>query len=621
MQPNPQTHSSLVGKFRLTLESDRLAVVLALLSALAMLPTLGNGLLYDDYYQKRLLEREIGQSFGKPTKLDLFNFADNATQAVSVRIESGELPWWTHPDLRWHASRPLASATHWLDYSLGNGRPWLMHAHSIGWYALTVFCATRLLQRMAHPRWAGGASAVMFAMSWIHCVPVSWVANRNAIMTACFGILTLDWHVRWHVANVSALKSISWGTLSLVLGLLSGEAAVSVVGWIAAYTLILDRSPLRRRALSILPYLVVLVIWLGMYRHGAYGTSNSGYYTDPAGDPLHFATLFLQRMVISLCSVLGWLMADISTFAEPQMQRYLLVYLTTVLAITLFELIRLAKCDRLLLFWSLCTVLALAPLCGAMPMDRTMMLASFASKALIGRFFVLFLQDTQSTRSWKGRSWASWPVLACFLFWHVVITAVLLPIRNESIRRFTEFFTQSAVSASLPEISGKRVVLLNPPDPFYAWYFNDIRQAHGLAVASQVHLLAIGVTSLELTRSDAKTLLVRPESDLLAHPFACLFRDPRCALPTSPIRTQGLDVHVLSTQPNGAPAVIEYQFDVPLDDPTLIWLEWRDGRNLPFQIPAIGQTLRVDRAVPWSFYHLDQTMSVLMGTPSQHFRR
>jgi hypothetical protein len=45
---------------------------------------------------------------------------------------------------------------------------------------------------------------------------------------------------------------------------------------------------------------------------------------------------------------------------------------------------------------------------------------------------------------------------------------------------------------------------------------------------------------------------------------------------------------------DGRPATVDFQFALPLEDPSLAWFRWQAGRYVPFTPPAIGATVELD---------------------------
>ena len=52
-------------------------------------------------------------------------------------------------------------------------------------------------------------------------------------------------------------------------------------------------------------------------------------------------------------------------------------------------------------------------------------------------------------------------------------------------------------------------------------------------------------------------------------------------------------VEVTELTNDGRPAEASFEFAVPLEDSSLRWLKWKDGRFEPFVLPEIGETIEV----------------------------
>lgn len=82
------------------------------------------------------------------------------------------LPWWTTPVLRLAFLRPLAS--------------------------LTLAAAAGAVFRRAIPEARVAAlAALLFAVDHTHAMPVVWLSNRHAVMSAVFALAAFATHLRW----------------------------------------------------------------------------------------------------------------------------------------------------------------------------------------------------------------------------------------------------------------------------------------------------------------------------------------------------------------------------------------------------------------------------------------
>jgi hypothetical protein len=59
------------------------------------------------------------------------------------------------------------------------------------------------------------------------------------------------------------------------------------------------------------------------------------------------------------------------------------------------------------------------------------------------------------------------------------------------------------------------------------------------------------------------------------------------------IRLTTADIEITALSSEGLPAEATFRFAVPLDDPSLRWVTTRGFSYVPFEPPAVGQTVRV----------------------------
>ena len=61
------------------------------------------------------------------------------------------------------------------------------------------------------------------------------------------------------------------------------------------------------------------------------------------------------------------------------------------------------------------------------------------------------------------------------------------------------------------------------------------------------------------------------------------------------VELTGLRVEVLEATAEGRPETVEYTFSKPLEDASLRWIVWdgREGAYVPFDLPDLGETVRV----------------------------
>jgi hypothetical protein len=92
-------------------------------------------------------------------------------------------------------------------------------------------------------------------------------------------------------------------------------------------------------------------------------------------------------------------------------------------------------------------------------------------------------------------------------------------------------------------------------------------------------------------RPDERTLAVRPAYGYYAWVLDKLFRTekhPFCV--GDRVELTGMTAEITELTGDGRPAEAAFTFAVPLEDASLQWLQYEDGRFVPFSPPAVGET-------------------------------
>ena len=263
-----------------------------------MLPTLKIGLVADDLPQ-RAVELRPAQlplrmhETGNPADSGSFSTVmfnlfglNRDPQYMALMKNYGTLPWWTPDDLRLSLCRPVAAFTHWLDYRLFPDSPALMHAHNIAWFAVTVFLLTIVYRKLMGgvARRTGGA---FVPAGWQHLLPGD-VRRQPGLHHGAF----LRPAVPLRTSSV-AVHQIPFchgpvGAIPGTFPFLGGRRSFNIClhsrvcpGARAGF--------FRSRAVTVLPSLLVLMVWRTVYILSGYGLSHEGlFYVDPLNEPFRF---------------------------------------------------------------------------------------------------------------------------------------------------------------------------------------------------------------------------------------------------------------------------------------------------------------------------------------------
>ena len=585
------TRRSLIGWLRPRLGSSRGHRVILVVALLLALPTLGLSLDSDDYLQLVSLDPTLDVAGLDRAPWDLYAYAPHRASNLALR-EEGVWPQLTDPDAVMSFFRPLASLSRWLDHTLWPRSVLLMQLQSLVWFALLLWAASRLYRRLSTPSWVAGLAFALFAFDEARAATIGWLCNRNALIAAAFGTCALVAHDRWRADRDGRAALLA--PLFLTLALLGGEGALATFGYLGAYALFLERGPIKQRAVSLLPYLGVLVAWALVYVTLGYGAVRSGFYVDPIREPMVFLRLLPERLLIYAMAMFEGVSADWFNLAPlfGWSPRPVLLPLAVVLAVLLVAALwPLVRRDPLARFWACGAIVSALPTCGASPSDRLLTAPALGGMALLAMLLSELVDGTYPSRRLWVRVYAG--VLAVV---NLICAPLLLPVFIGMVDDFDATLARADVSVPREGVRDTTLVFLNPPFDTFALFFPVYREVHGIERPRHFRWIATGVFDLRVERVDAHTLKVAPGPGFWANSSQLMLRSLRHPMRRGErVALEGVTYEVVSLTPDGRPAEVQVRFDLPLDSPALRLMKWGQYGYVPFEPPAIGHSVVLPR--------------------------
>jgi hypothetical protein len=115
-------------------------------------------------------------------------------------------------------------------------------------------------------------------------------------------------------------------------------------------------------------------------------------------------------------------------------------------------------------------------------------------------------------------------------------------------------------------------------------------------------MLAPGTTTLRLERPSANRLVIEAEDGWLGAPFDNVYRDPSRPFPPDyRVELSDVRIEVVEATSDGEPKKVEFTFVRELEDESLRFVLYRDGRYVPFDLPGVGESREID-PVPFSLF-------------------
>ena len=568
-----------------------LAVVGLAVALLAF--SLDTGLSADDYIHAMIARGSAELPGFARAPLDMFRFTTG--EHTHALMRDGVLPWWDDPQAKLAFFRPLSALMHYFDYRVLPEWPVLIRVHSLLWSAALLLSVLALYRRLLGPGWVCALAIVLYALDDARGWLVSWVAARNAVIATALSIWALTFH---HRARVDGWRPGAWlAPLMLALGLLAGEGAIAICGYLFAHALTLDRGRPRERALGLLPYAAVVVAWRAGYRALGYGVAHSGLYLDPLGEPAAFLSAFAERAPVLLFSQIGgpWSDAFFVAFGSPQLQRAMVVAGVIGVALLLYALWPLVRRDRVVRFGALGALLAVVPASATFTADRLLTWVAIGASLALAQLIASYAQARETLTGSQPRALLLPGLVLALVIVKLFVEPPFLASRARGNLVVRDVIDRSSAGVpSAPWIRDKRVVYVNPPHVPYASYIAIERAALGIPRPAEQYWLSTGESDLRLDRVDARTLRVRPRGGFVQSPGAQLLRSPRRPFTRgATVTLDGLEIVVTDLTADGRPAEIEARFDRDLDDPTLYWLRWDTIGYTRFTPPPVGQRVVV----------------------------
>jgi hypothetical protein len=497
------------------------------------------------------------------------------------------MPWWTPPTAKFAFLRPLATASHYLDFLLWPSQPWLMHLQNTLWFALATFLAARLYFRMLPPI-AAILAACMYAVDEAHVHGASWIAGRNTLMTAVFVLLTL---LAWNRAR----RSDGQGFVMLAAACLLCAHACSegsymawpyLVGYELAYPA--PRTTLAARVKKLLPLLAATLAWLSCSSLAGFGVRGSDFYIDLRSSPRLFAEFALQRFPQLLREQL--LLPQLHSELLPHNLQALSIgtayTLLAMLGLLSFGLLRRSRSARMFglgLFGS--TLLA----CSADAGPRIFFITSIGAHAVLAE--LLYACVREARRPSLGQS--------LFVATAVLLGSIHLPLALAAQPRAAQFIPSVEArvrkhALDMQTLSGAhaRVVVLNAPHPlevgFAALYLGAYTQNQHTA-----QVLGASIGPVRLSRPSERSLLLEPVAGYLEGLQGKTLDEADLAFQKGRvISTQLWRVTLEEITPEGRPARVRFDF-AALDATQTAWATWNPehDRFESARLPEVGGSL------------------------------
>lgn len=568
------------------------------------------GFIYDDYLHQFLL-----RGFADSGAWHLWNLYDFTPPRVALNPlpHWHFAPWWVDPDFSVRFLRPVASASIALDYALCGPAAFGYHLTNLAVFGLYLWLTWRLYRALGlWPRAALWGFAFV-AFSAANTLPAGWIANRNSLLAATFGVASLLAVCRYQRRRSWSTGLIALAAYLLALGSKESGIATGVLALVALA--ILDRrqwSPdatdappdeipapsslpaiaSSRRRLFASPlswsFIAVTALYLAVYIVGGYGTRAANY-------PLPWVDLaaYGQRLAVWLPVAIGAVFFGIVPdvlVPQPQLARLIAAALVPCVVLAVVAYRRVVGSSRLALFGAAWVLLSILVEAGGDLSLRLLMNASAGGGLLFGLYFGALDGWRSAYRNRRFGQVVLATLLVACAFVVAPVNHVLGSLAFSSLgARDRELIRTAAIDRSAP--APRSVFLLNAPTSLVGMSFAPTWMVETGDRETYVYPLQLGHRALSWTRDDARTMtLTSRGSPFIDNRIERLFTYRRVRRVGESWRIGPLTVVPLAVEPAGI-RTVRLTFDQPLDDATYQFLAYENGRLVRVPPPTIGQTV------------------------------
>ncbi|MEX1368797.1 MAG: hypothetical protein AB1Z98_37060 [Nannocystaceae bacterium] len=533
---------------------------------------------------------------------DLFSFSSGDPDEVHTLMSKGSLAWWSWPQLKLSAMRPLSSLLMWVDVQVFGHDPLGHHAHTLLWWSLMLGAAALLLRRLLPPRWAGLA-LLLYALDECHTYPIGWLANRNAIVSATFAFLALWAHVRHREDGWARGRWLA--PLGLVLALSGGEYALCILPFFVLYELISAPGTRAQRLRALVPMLVLFVAYATLHRALGFGSEGSSVYVDPLREPAAWLQIATLRVPVLVADMFLAIPTGKLALSRELMQIQAWMGPVAVLVVVLLIAGVWRQLDpplrRRLLWLMLAAMAAILPVASSFVSARLLLIPAIGGHAVVAALLLYAWDRARDPgRRWRPLSLMRAVLAAGLLFAHVVLASWWGIEETRNIQRLNLGTRQAALAmqvddAALPQ---QRLVVLTAGDPMSLLYPALVRWTEGHPMPRSWWVLSMAPFQHQLRRTAPETLELQVlGGSMLTGQVEQLFRRPeRRFAAGDEVRLDGLRIRLLDVDVDGRPVKVRFTFDTPVDDGSIVFLLMTKRGMIRYPMGPVGATMTIPAA-------------------------
>jgi hypothetical protein len=535
--------------------------------------------------------------------LALYQFSDGSLEHMNEIISEGFYPWFTNPRWKMNFCRHIPSGLMAMTHGVFGQTAIAYPIHSLLWYLIIIVFLGLLVRRILpgtggwvnHP--AAYMVLVIFAFSTRNAEILFYGGARWLLVATAFVLAGFLAHLKWREENWKPGRFLSLA--AFLAALLSGEASLAVLAFLAAYELFGSADPLKIRIKALLPTSIMVFVYLIIYRLMGYGGGGMDLYTHPFSDPVGFITALpvkltsmIGEMLFGIISVL-----KINTESHANEMQTILIGLAVLLICGLLFFPVWSKAgreQRRKYNWLIIGLFAgMLPLASVSQCSRVVLIPSLGGSILLAAIFHHWWQRIRQKP--KSLAWIGGLAGLVLFGLHMVLSPYFWFVGGKEFDDFLVTFDKYHKETVLNEIQPhQKAVFLNGTgggaDIIFSGYY--YRKSKGLPMPESWWPLAFSNIKGSYHRTNDNTLVLEvSEGSVYGTSPVFLVRKLESPLIKGDvIKLKGLHIKVLEVNQTG-PTQVEFKFDLSLDDNSFRFYKLHEGKLQSIKPPPQGESI------------------------------
>jgi hypothetical protein len=261
-----------------------------------------------------------------------------------------------------------------------------------------------------------------------------------------------------------------------------------------------------------------------------------------------------------------------------------------------------AQGRRRVLWLMVAAVLAILPVASSFVSARLLLIPGIGGHAVVAALVLDGWDRLRERARWKQPlTWVRGVLSAALLAAHVGLASWWGLEELLNINKLNEGTRQAALMMQVDDakVPQQRLIVLTAADPMTLLYPALVRWAEGHPLPKSWWVLSLAPRAHTLTRvaDDALEMEV-VMGTMLTGPVELLFRRPEFPFAVGDVvELDGLDIRIVKVDGDGRPVRVRFRFDVPVDDPSLVFLLATRRGLIRYPIGPVNATMPIPPAM------------------------